>query len=253
MSAIIPPFLAQQHHAAVAGALSAGTVAVAIAARASFAPASQLWGRVISHGAPGPSRSVALTFDDGPTPSATDRVLDILRDLEVKATFFVIGRNVERHPKLLARIAAEGHLVGNHTQDHRRLGVLRGWRFWREQIEQADVAIARVLGDKPLFFRPPIGHKTPLTLAAAARLGHPSVTWSVRGWDGVPTTSRRILDHVIPRCVAGSIILLHDGAEPDRQRDPTATIESIEPLVRSLRKRGLMPTRLDELLGVLSE
>src|SRR5438552_3460310 len=88
-----------------------------------FVPSGWLWGEVISRGTiQGPPR-VALTFDDGPTPGGTDRILDLLAELKAPSTFFVIGQNVERHPDLLRRIDAEGHLIGNHTFDHHHWGV----------------------------------------------------------------------------------------------------------------------------------
>jgi peptidoglycan/xylan/chitin deacetylase (PgdA/CDA1 family) len=193
---------------------------------------------------------VALTFDDGPTAGATDRVLDQLGELEVKAAFFVIGRNVEREPDLLRRIVAEGHLVGNHTYDHSRWASMGRGDYWRRQIGKTDAAIEQVLGRRPRLFRPPIGHKTPYTMAAARENGHVVVTWSIRAWDGVPTTAGRIIEHVTPRCQAGSIVVLHDGVEPRRPRDPSATLAAIKPLVLALRQRGLEPVRLDELTGL---
>ena len=217
---------------------------------ATFAPASGLWGHLISHGATDGPRRVALTFDDGPTAGATDSTLDVLAELGVKAAFFVIGRNVAKHPDLLRRIQAEGHLIGNHTYDHCRLGVLRGLHFWRDQIARTDDAIERVLGQRPLFFRPPIGHKTPIIMSAARRGRHSVVTWSVRAWDGLPTTTERIVQRVIPRCKAGSIVLLHDGAEPGRQRNAAPTVAAMKPLINGLRERGFELARLDEITGL---
>src|SRR2546421_4603069 len=93
-----------------------------VAARGTFVPTSRVWGPLISHGDRNDPPRVALTFDDGPTPGSTDRVLDIIGELNVKAAFFVIGRNVENNADLLARIDAEGHLIGNHSFDHSHWG-----------------------------------------------------------------------------------------------------------------------------------
>ena len=226
--------------AAVAGVASYGT----------FVPGSRLWGPVVWRGTSENPPRVALTFDDGPTAGSTDRVLDLLGELKVKAAFFVIGKNVERQPDLLERIDAEGHLVGNHTFDHWRWCSTQRGDYWREQIGRADAAIERVLGRRPVLFRPPIGHKTPYTMAAAREHGHAVVTWSVRAWDGMPTTPEKIVGHVLPRCDAGTIVVLHDGVEPTRPRDPRATIAAIRPLVAALRERGLAPARLDEVVGL---
>lgn len=231
---------------AVGGGIAAAAMA-GLASYATFVPGSRIWGPVVWKGASdGPPR-VALTFDDGPTAGATDRILDILGELNVKAAFFVIGRNVEREPRLLRRLDVEGHLVGNHTFDHSRWSSMGQGRFWRGQIEKTDDAIERVLGRRPLLFRPPVGHKTPFTMAAARESGHTVVTWGVRAWDGVPTTAERIVGHVVPRCQAGAIVVLHDGIEPTRPRDPSASIAAVKPLVAAIRQRGLEPVRLDEL------
>ena len=222
----------------------------AVASYATFVPGNRIWGPVVWRGSQdGPPR-VALTFDDGPTAGPTERVLDLLGELNMKAAFFLIGRNVEREPELVRRIVAEGHIVGNHTYDHSRWSSMGRGKFWREQIKKPIRPIERAIGRRPLLFRPPIGHKTPYTMAAARQSGHAVVTWSVRGWDGVPTTAEKIITHVVPRCVAGAIVVLHDGTEPTRPRDASATINAIKPLVEALRSKGLEPVRLDELTGL---
>ncbi|HEY2589265.1 MAG TPA: polysaccharide deacetylase family protein [Tepidisphaeraceae bacterium] len=219
------------------------------AAWATFAPQSQLWGRIITRGpADGPSR-VALTFDDGPMPGATDRILDTLADLRVKAAFFVTGREAERHPALVRRMADEGHLVANHSFDHAPAGFLRGPWFWRRQIARTDAAIERATGQRPRLFRPPLGIKTPPILWAAAREGHVTVNWTRRAFDGVSTTAQQVLDRLVPHTRPGEILVLHDGVSPQSRRDPKATVEAIRPLIEGLRGRGIEPVRLDELAG----
>ncbi len=230
-----------------------GTLLTALAGAASYAtfvPGSRIWGPVIWHGTLKAPPRIALTFDDGPTAGPTEQVLDILGELNVKATFFVIGRNVEREPDLLRRIAAKGHQVGNHTYDHWRWAATQHTPYWQEQIIRADDAIERVLGYRPVMFRPPIGHKTPYTMKAARQTGKNVVTWSVRAWDGIPTTPEKILRHVIPRCRPGGIVVLHDGIVPETTRDASATVAAVKPLVLALRQGGLEPVRLDELTGL---
>jgi peptidoglycan/xylan/chitin deacetylase (PgdA/CDA1 family) len=214
-------------------------------------PSSRLWGNVISRGTTeGPPR-VALTFDDGPTPGGTDRVLDILLELKVSATFFVIGLNVQRWPDLLRRIDAEGHEIGNHTFDHSHWGVFRHARWWADQIRRTDDTIEKIIGRRPAMFRPPVGHKTPYTMMAARWKGHALVTWNVRSFDGLASaTPQKILDRLLPRCRAGDIVILHDGVEPNRRRAPSVTVEAVKPLILGLRERGLEPVRVDELTGL---
>ncbi|HWE97280.1 MAG TPA: polysaccharide deacetylase family protein [Tepidisphaeraceae bacterium] len=230
---------------AIGGVLSAGVVT-----HGTFIPQSRLFGPVIARGrADGPAR-VALTFDDGPTAGATDRVLDTLGELGVKGAFFVVGRNVEREPRLTERMAAEGHLVGNHSYDHFRMGMFGLGRFWDEQIVRTDAAIEGATGLRPVLFRPPMGQKTPFIMAAAARGGHAVVTWNRGALDGMTTTPQRILERVVPRSRAGDIILLHDGVEPHSRRNPAASVAAVKPLIAALRDRGLEPVRLDALTGL---
>jgi peptidoglycan-N-acetylglucosamine deacetylase len=235
----------------ILGAAGALALSAPIVSHGLFAPSSCVWGKVISCGtAQGPPR-VALTFDDGPTPVGTDRVLDLLAELKVSATFFVIGRNVECCPDLLRRIDAEGHLIANHTFDHSHWGIFGHARWWQDQILRTDDAIERVIGRRPAMFRPPIGHKTPSTLLAVRRTGHALVTWNVRSFDAMArATPTRILDRLMPQCGAGDIVLLHDGVEPHRKRDPSATVQAVRPLITGLREQGIQPVRLDELTGL---
>lgn len=233
--------------------ITAATVTAASATVISigtFVPSARLWGNIISRGTSKNPPRVALTFDDGPTPGGTDCVLDVLAEMKVRATFFVIGKNVERHPDLLRRIDAEGHLIANHTFDHRRLSVFGRAGWWRKQIERTDAAIKRVIGRRPAMFRPPVGHKTPWTMHAVRKSGHAMVTWNVRSFDGLKSaTPQKILDRLLPRCRAGDIVVLHDGVEPGRQRELRMTVEAVRPLILGLRERGLEPVRVDELVG----
>lgn len=216
---------------------------------ATVAPTCALWGPVISRGPTDGSR-VALTFDDGPTPGTTDRVLDVLKQKQVSATFFVIGMNAVQHPDLLRRIHAEGHLVANHSYHHSHVAVFGRRRYWDNEIKATDDAIESILGIRPAIFRPPIGIKTWHTSIACGKYGYKMVTWSRRAIDGFPTTANRILRR-FSSVSAGEILLLHDGVEPNAPHsDRSATIDAIGPLIDSLTKRGLTPFRLDEMLNI---
>ena len=217
-----------------------------------FHPRAQVFGRIVYRAPATTARSrVALTFDDGPTPGGTDRVLDALGALGVKGTFFVVGRNVLAHPQLVRRMDAEGHLIANHTFDHSHTACWGRGRFWRWEIGRADDAIAQVIGKRPALFRPPMGLKSIHTMREARRHGHTVATWSLRGLDTKPgVTSEAILDRLVP-ARAGDVLLLHDGVEPlASPRDLSPTVKAVAPLVGSLRESGLEPVRLDELFGV---
>ena len=227
--------------AAGAGVLVRGTVS----------PRSSFWGPVLSKGRPGTGRSVALTFDDGPTPGATDRVLDTLGELGVRAAFFVVGRNAQQHPTLVERIAAEGHLVANHTLDHSHYGMFGRDRYWLRQVTETDEILRAILGVRPAMFRPPMGLKTWHITRAAAAAGHTVVTWTRRALDGIGTSPAKIVERLAPRSEPGDILLLHDGVEPHaRRRDRSPSVAAVRPLVEQLRRKGLEPRPLDELLRV---
>ena len=230
---------------AAVGAAAAG----AVVANGTFAPRSSFWGPVVSR-AP-LAGGVALTFDDGPTPGASDRVLDVLGELRVKAAFFVIGRNAREHPRLVERMHAEGHLVANHTLDHSHYGLMRRRRYWQYQVDETDRTIRQIIGLRPALFRPPMGIKTPHVARAAAAAGHTVVTWTRRAFDGVATSADRIVERLAPTSEPGDILLLHDGVEPHAgRRDPAVTIDALRPLVGWLRARGLEPRRLDGMLAM---
>jgi len=216
-----------------------------------FGPRCGIWGPVVFRGATTGAPTVALTFDDGPLPGSTERVLDVLAELEVKAAFFVIGRRAREHPDLLRRIHHEGHLIGNHSFNHRGLGFLGGVRYWRSQLERTDAAIEAAVGLRPRLFRPPLGIKTPAIVRAAA--GRTIVTWTRRGFDGVSTNPRRILRRLVPHARPGDILALHDGLSPQSRRNPTQTIDALRPLIDGLRARNLRFARLDDLIGSTSQ
>ena len=232
--------------AAVCGLAWAG-----ILAHGTFAPAGRLWGPVVSRAREGASPHVALTFDDGPTPGSTERVLDVLGEMNVQAAFFVVGHNVERWPKILERLDAEGHLIGNHTWDHSHYGIFRRDNYWRRQVEQTDRIIEEIIRRRPATFRPPMGMKTWHVTDAARWAGHAVVTWSRRAMDGVATDAAQIVNRLVPTSTGGDILLLHDGVEPNSpRRDTRATEAAVRPLVAGLRDKGLEPQRLDALLGI---
>jgi peptidoglycan-N-acetylglucosamine deacetylase len=226
---------------------SVATAAVAAGGYGTFMPRSALWGKVISRG-PTTGNKIALTFDDGPTPGATEQILDILRELGVPATFFVIGLNAEKHPDLLRRIHAEGHLLGNHSRHHAHYAMFRGRRYWREEFDRTNSVIRAVTQADVRFFRPPMGIKTPIILGQSRKSHMRTVAWTHRAHDGFATTPRRIVERLTNNVTPGSILLIHDGIEPNHPRDPLASIQSVRPVIETLRRQALEFVRLDALL-----
>jgi peptidoglycan/xylan/chitin deacetylase (PgdA/CDA1 family) len=230
------------------GLASAGFVGFAALAWKSVSPTSTLWGPLHSRG-PTDAPHYALTFDDGPTADSTSAILDTLGELNARAAFFIVGANARRAPDLLARIHAEGHLIGNHTLDHHHLSMFRGPTYWNRQLAETDEIIEETIGLRPAMFRPPMGVKTFYVMRAAARRRQAVVTWNRRAFDGLATTPDRILNWLVPSTAPGDIILLHDGIEPNSpRRNPSATVAAIKPLIQRLRDRGLEPARLDSFL-----
>ncbi|HVH43690.1 MAG TPA: polysaccharide deacetylase family protein, partial [Labilithrix sp.] len=134
---------------------------------------------------PNDARGVVLTFDDGPDPVHTRAVLDALDAHDAKATFFVIGRKVEKHPELVEEIVRRGHQVGVHGFAHDRLLSLRGPRYVRRDLERAIRVLEKVTKKRPTLFRPPVGHTNPTIARIAEQLDLTTVGWSVAGHDGL--------------------------------------------------------------------
>lgn len=158
---------------------------------------------------PGFGHRVALTFDDGPSPGVTDRVLTELQKRHLRATFFLIGAKVDASPQLARRIVDEGHDVANHTYTHPRLSGLSDSAV-EQQLSRAQDAILRATGVTPVWFRPPYGAFRREQGALAAKLGLGVAYWSVDPKDWSQPGSATITQRVLSASQAGSIILLHD-------------------------------------------
>jgi len=177
----------------------------------------------------------ALTFDDGPHPEHTPRILDQLAEYGHHATFFVIGAHVERHPALMRRIRAEGHAVGLHSQRHHRCFNLWPRRQVLNDLQRCAAVIAEATGEPPpRLFRPPVGLKNPLIGDVARQLDLLMVTWSARVWDtrgaASETIARRLERAVQPR----AIVLMHDGHEPAHPGDRSATVAALQAVLPRL-------------------
>jgi peptidoglycan/xylan/chitin deacetylase (PgdA/CDA1 family) len=179
---------------------------------------------------------VALTFDDGPWPGTTRRLLGVLRRMRVRATFFVVGRQVQEHPALLRAIAEAGHAIGNHSFSHptgRPFRMLPPGRI-RHELVATDRALVR-LGVTPELFRPPGGSYDGRMLAVADELGLRTVLWDVDARDWASAARPALIARSVLRQVRpGSIVLLHDGGG-----DGGATVRAVPRIVRGIRRLGL--------------
>jgi len=176
---------------------------------------SSFAGKTVTHRS-GPSSQpyVAMTFDDGPHPQNTPRLLNMLRDRNIKATFYVIGGNVDRHPHIVRRIVAEGHEIGNHTYTHRKLTSL-GAGDVRTEMSKTQAAIVRAAGVKPRTMRPPYGAlRVDQRNTIFSEFGYPTIMWSVDPQDWKRPGPSVVCSRILANSGNGSIILAHDLHKP---------------------------------------
>ncbi|HZF88533.1 polysaccharide deacetylase family protein [Streptomyces sp.] len=158
----------------------------------------------------GLGRTMVLTFDDGPDPRYTPDILDTLRDYDVRAMFFVCGEMAAAHPELLARMADEGHVVGNHTWSHPLLTRLTGSRI-RTEMERTCEVIEDTYGDRPRWFRAPYGAWNRAAFRIGAELGMEPLAWTVDTLDWTEPGTRTIVDRVADGAAPGVVVLSHDA------------------------------------------
>ncbi|HWC02114.1 MAG TPA: polysaccharide deacetylase family protein [Methylomirabilota bacterium] len=194
-------------------------------------------------------RQVALTFDDGPDPVATPRLLGLLAARGVRATFFLIGERAARHPDVVRGIAAAGHEIGNHTWRHRNAWFLPPAAAAREITEGARI-LGGILGRSPRLYRPPWGIVNAAALTTARRLGLVTVLWSVQHEGLRPRPPAAQLRHVSDRLHDGAIVDLHDA--PGLPGAPERLLATMPELLDVLETRGYRPVPVSELLALPS-
>jgi len=211
----------------------ASAAAASYAGYASMSPASQLYGRTVTHGSD-PSQ-MALTFDDGPNDPHTMHLLDVLARHKAKATFFLIGRYVRQRPEIARAVLAAGHEIGNHTYSHPNL-VLVSARRLRQELDDCRKALEDALGTKTTLFRPPFGGRRPNVLRTARGMGLSPIMWSVTGYDWNAKSPGAIVDKVgrqvdSRRKPQAEVILLHDGGHLAFGADRSQTVEATRQLL----------------------
>lgn len=189
---------------------------------------------------------VAITFDDGPNEKYTPELLDILLNFNVKATFFLIGKNVLKEPDITRRIYSEGHEIGNHSYSHPVLPLVSRKEL-HKQIETTDSIIKDLIGSKPMYFRPPMGLLTPTILDMIESYGLKAVVGEVYPRDTYKPGKDKIVERVIKRVTPGSIIIMHDGGSW-RNFDRSQSIEAVPIIIERLRAKGYKFVTLSELL-----
>ena len=159
---------------------------------------------------------IALTFDDGPNPEWTPRLLDILAKHDVKATFFMLGKFASVHSELVRRVAAEGHLIGDHSWSHPKLSYCPAKRI-EDELKRTKDTLEQIVGAKVKFFRPPFGARRPAVFRIARELGLEPVLWNAMTDDWIEPSTEKIaatlskrVDAMTSRGFAVNIVL-HDG------------------------------------------
>lgn len=228
-----------------------------LAAYGGVHPRAQLFGRTIYR--TNAARKLALTFDDGPNPSITSKLLELLDRYKAAATFFVIGRYARECPDLLREIHARGHSVGNHTETHPNL-------FWcgqsdvRVELRLCYSAISNILGAPPKWFRPPWGHRNPWLAPAARELNLRVVMWTLLGFDWSAPSDEWLIQKIQPIAAraqeaangsarTGDILCLHDGDHRRQDADRSHTLAALEHWLPRWRDLGLEFVTIDNAVN----
>lgn len=195
---------------------------------------------------------VALTFDDGPYPPYTGQLLDLLKEKQVPATFFVIGQNAAKHPELLQRIVAEGHQVGNHTYNH--VDLLKADRqAIISEIDKTNQVITDTIGYAPHVMRPPHGFRDAVVMDIMAEYKLKVVEWSVASRDWVNPGAEVIAERTLGKVNNGSVILLHDGDGVAAKLPRSQTIAATRIIIDRLAAEGYRFVTVDEILNMSEE
>jgi peptidoglycan/xylan/chitin deacetylase (PgdA/CDA1 family) len=183
--------------------------------------------------------AVAITIDDGPNPDITPRVLQLLDDHQVKATFFCIGDKVRRYAETAREIVRRGHAIENHSQRHVHNFSVMGFRGLTNEISRAQDTISEVTGIRPLFFRAPAGLRNPLLDPVLSHLDLQLASWTRRGFDTVTNNPEKVLGKLTRNLAKGDILLLHDG----NAKRPVI-LEVLPRLLARISGLGLQPITL---------
>ncbi len=178
---------------------------------------------------------IALTFDDSPT-DGTEKVLALLREQEVKATFFIVGAHAAARPDLLRQIVEDGHAIGNHSYSHAHTLPVKPTAMILADIQRCSKTIHAITGVTPKMYRPPFGVVNPGIARAVTASGLPCVGWTLRSFDTVMSRPARLLSRIVRQLEPGNIVLLHDY--------PPVTLQMLPELLQEIKRRNLACVRL---------
>lgn len=185
---------------------------------------------------------VALTFDDGPHPQFTPKVLDLLKQYNTKATFFCVGRRVEKHPEIFKRILDEGHCVGNHTYSHSKSFGFFNTEKVTSELKKTIAIVERLTSKEMKLYRPAFGVTNPMIEKTVQKLGVKSIGWNVRSLDTTSRSEKMVLGRITSRISKGDVVLLHDTSQK--------TVSVLEQLLLFLEQKKITSVTVDQLLGI---
>jgi peptidoglycan-N-acetylglucosamine deacetylase len=185
---------------------------------------------------------VALTFDDGPDPVITPKVLEILEKHQIPASFFVIGRKAEKQDDVMRLIISKGHIIGNHSYSHHFFFDFFGRKKMEQDLLKARGIIKDITGKVPLLFRPPYGVTNPVLAKVVKRLGYQVIGWSIRSFDTTTTDADKVAKRVIMGLRPGAVILMHDDRE--------LTAKVLENLILKIKEEGYRFVGIEEMFGI---
>lgn len=210
------------------------------------APAEPKQAKKVYYSAETSEKLIALTFDDGPDKNYTPLILDILKENEIKGTFFIIGKNAKENPEVLQRIAAEGHAIGNHTWDHINVAKAAPPEL-KKQLLSTSQLIHTLTGQKDTIMRAPFGALSENASSEINRLGYSIVQWDVDTRDWAGTESGKIVSVVKAGTKSGSIILMHSAGGKGGKLDNT--VAALPALIADLKQQGYQFITVNDLLG----
>ena len=185
---------------------------------------------------------IAISFDDGPATNYTPEIIRLLKNENIKATFFCIGNRIARNENILKQIHEDGHIIGNHSYSHHFWFDMYSAKKMQDDMKQMDDEMERVIGMKPKLFRPPYGVTNPNLKKAIIRGGYTPVGWSVRSLDTVIKDENKLLDKIIAGIKPGAVFLFHDTSK--------TTLHVLTEFIQEVKKRGYKIVSLDKMLAL---
>ena len=208
-------------------------------------PGNSFYGKVLTH-ADTQRKVIALTFDDGPYPPYTQKLLNVLAEKHVHATFFMVGENAAKHPELVREVQSAGHLVALHAGYHKDLLKLSPDEV-RSNIAYGKSTLEGITGTQLHFMRPPHGFKDWSVISVIENAGLLTTNWSIIPRDWTNPGAQVITDRVLEKAEPGAIVLLHDGDSPKNKAPREQTIEAVAAIIDKLRAQGYEFVTIEEL------